>query len=95
MMRLRQSLVTSPFKKITDFSETLIRSAFRMVLTAFEAYGTALCGHVPTACPYEADPRPVETRPDSVSLPEPQTKTFAIVRNRSNRKVAQVPQCQL
>lgn len=87
--------VTGTFGKIADLSERLSRSIFSAVLAAFEAYGTALCGHVPTTCPIEQTPRSAEKKQGTSVLSEPQTRTFAIERSRSSRKLSAVPQCQL
>ncbi len=94
-MRRELSTVTREFGKIKDLSERLSRSIFSAILAAFEAYGTALCGHVPTACPTEQIPCRTETKQGTSATPEPRTKTFAVARNRSNRKLPAVPQCQL
>jgi hypothetical protein len=91
-MRREPSMVTREFGKIKDLSERLSRSIFSAILAAFEAYGTALCGHIPT----EQIPCRTETKRGTTSANrEPRTKSFAVAHNRSNRKLAAVPQCQL
>lgn len=87
--------VTGKIRKIADLSERLSRRIFSGVLAAFEAWGTALCGHVPIACPSEQTPLATETKQDASDLREPRTKTFSVVRSRSNHKLPAVPQCQL
>jgi hypothetical protein len=89
-MHRKPSLITRMFGKIKDLPEFLIRSIFSALLTGFEAYGKALCGHVACACPPEQSPRRIETKAETVAIRvrEPQTKTFVVARNRSNRKIS-------
>ncbi len=95
MMRRKQSTVTR-FGKIKDLSERMSRSIFSAVLAAFESYGTALCGHIPSDCPTEQIFRCTETKQGTTSaIREPRTKTFAVVRSRSNHKLPVVSQCRL
>jgi hypothetical protein len=95
MMLREPSTVTATFEKIKELSERLSRSVFSAIVAAFEAYGTALCGHVPTACPTEQITLRTESKQEASAIREPRTKTFAVARNRSNRKIPVVPQCQL
>ena len=91
-MRCELFTVTRKFGKIRDFSERVCRSIFSAIFTAFEAYGTALCGHVPSTCPTEDIPLRSETKQ---VLREPRTKTFVVARSRSNPKLPAVSQWQL
>ncbi len=93
-MHLKPSLITRNFGKIENLSETLLRSIFSTMVTGFEAYGTALCGHVANACPTEPDSL-LETRPETAVIRQPQTKTFAVKRDRSNVRFSTVSECQL
>jgi hypothetical protein len=96
MMRRESIAVTREFGKIKDLSERLSRSIFSAILAAFEAYGTALCGHVPIACPLEQISCRAETKQGTTSaVREPRTKMFAAVHRRPNHKLPVVSQCQL
>jgi len=84
MMRRKLSTITREFAKIKQFSERLSCSLFSAIVAAFEAYGTALCGHIPIACPTEQSPRQTQTQQDAGTFCEPRTQIFAVARNRPN-----------
>ncbi len=70
-------------------------SILSAILSAFEAYGAALCGHVPKDCAIEEAFLHLEAKPSSPTASESRTKTFAAVRDRSNHALPTVMQCQL
>jgi hypothetical protein len=78
-----------------ELPEALIGSFFSTVVAGFEAYGAALCGHVPSACPTEQEPSRIESKPVATRIGERETKAFAVVVRHSNRKFSRLPECQL
>jgi hypothetical protein len=92
MMHLKSSGITGKF---IELPEALIASFFSAVAAGFEAYGSALCGHVASACPTEPEPSRIESKPVAIRIGEPETKTFAVVVSHSNRKFSRLPECQL
>jgi hypothetical protein len=96
VMQRKPSLITRTFGKIKDLPEFLIRATFSAFQTGFEAYGKALCGHVPCACPPEQSPRRIEAKaePVPIRVREPQTKRLVVVRNRSGHTISPLRESQ-
>ena len=95
MMHLKSSGITGKFARFMELPEALIRSFFSTLVAGFEAYGAALCGHVPSAGPTKPEPSRIAAKPVAIRIGEPETKTFAVVVSHSNRKFSRLPECQL
>ena len=94
MMHLKSSGITGKFARFMELPEALIRSFFSTLVAGFEAYGAALCGHVPSACPTEPEDRSTPAKVEGAVIREPQTMMFVVVRNRSDHKISTLPEGQ-
>jgi hypothetical protein len=73
-MHLKSSGITGKFARFMELPEALIRSFFSTLVAGFEAYGAALCGHVPSACPTEQRPSRIESKPVAIRMGEPKAQ---------------------